>query len=90
MIIICLATDQSEAHMGLYKDSKLLKEVRWQAHRELSNTFYDKLRLLLKAQKLAIDDIEGFVCYKVEFVWGFNWPVGRRLSFCRVAPCCVF
>ena len=64
MIILCLATDQPEAHLGLYEDSKLLKEVRWQAHRELSNTLYQKLQSLLDSQKLALTDVEGFVCYK--------------------------
>lgn len=64
MIILCLATDQPEAHMGVYEDSKLLEEVRWQAHRELSNTIFEKLRALLGTQKLEVTDIGGFVCYK--------------------------
>ncbi len=64
MIILCLATDQPEAHMGLYKDYKLLKEVRWQAHRELSNTIYEKLQALLDTQRLEVANIDGFVCYK--------------------------
>jgi tRNA threonylcarbamoyladenosine biosynthesis protein TsaB len=64
MIILCLATDQPEAYLGLYEDSKLFKEVRWLAHRELSNTIFEKLQSLLVTQKLTIADIEGFVCYK--------------------------
>lgn len=64
MIILCLATDQPEAHIGLYEDTKLLKEVRWQAHRELSNTIFEKLQSLLDTQQLKVTDIEGFVCYK--------------------------
>lgn len=64
MIVVCLKTDQPEAYLGVYKDTELLKEVRWEAHRELSNTLYQKLQSLLDSQKLTIADIEGFVCFK--------------------------
>lgn len=64
MIILCLKTDQPEAYLGLFKDTEMLNEVRWGAHRELSNTLYQKLQSLLDSQKLSMHEIEGFVCFK--------------------------
>lgn len=64
MIILCLKTDQPEAYLGLYKDLALLKEAHWEAHRELSNTLYQKLQSLLDSQKLTFAGIDGFVCFK--------------------------
>lgn len=64
MIILCLKTDQPEAYLGIYKDNQLLKDITWQAHRELSNTIYAKLDELLGAQKLSLDEIDGIVCFK--------------------------
>jgi tRNA threonylcarbamoyladenosine biosynthesis protein TsaB len=64
MIILCLKTDQPEAYLGLYKDHELLSEVTWEAHRELSNTIYQKIWSLLESQKLSLEQVDGFVCFK--------------------------
>lgn len=64
MIILCLRTDKPEAYLGLFNDLELLQEVRWEAHRELSNSLFLKLQTLLDANKLTQVDIKGFVCYK--------------------------
>lgn len=64
MIILCLKTDQPQAYLGLYKDHQLLSEIAWDAHRELSNTIYLKIRSLLEAHKLSLDSVDGYVCFK--------------------------
>ncbi len=64
MIILCLKTDQPEAYLGLFKDDQLLKDISWEAHRELSNTIFQKLQSLLSSQKLKLTQIEGIVCFK--------------------------
>lgn len=64
MIIVCLKTDQPDAYLGLYEDKHLLSDITWEAHRELSNTIYQKLQSLLELQKLNLQQVDGFVCYK--------------------------
>jgi len=64
MIILCLKTDQIEAYLGLYKDEQLLNDISWEAHRQLSNTIYEKIQSLLASQKLELAQIEGLVCFK--------------------------
>lgn len=64
MIVLALKTDQPRAYLGVFKDYNVLAQKTWQAHRELSATFYDTLSDLLKETKLQLKDINGIVCFE--------------------------
>jgi len=64
MLILTLKTDQPEAEICLYEDTKLLKQETWQAHRQLAETIHTKLANLLKSSHKDWKDISGIVCFK--------------------------
>lgn len=61
MIILTIRTDKPEAELRLYDDQKMIAEIVWQAHRELSETIHLKIRDLIKSQNLELSDIGGVV-----------------------------
>lgn len=64
MIILTLRTDKPEAEVGLYENTKQLGYLRWQAHRELSDTLHVKVKELLDRQGKDWQAIQGVVVYK--------------------------
>ncbi len=64
MIILSIRSDNPQAEIGLFDDSKKLAYETWQAHRELSSTIHTKIEKLLADQNKAWQDIEGIICYK--------------------------
>ncbi len=64
MIVLTIRTDNPEAELGLFDDSKQLAYEEWQAHRELSMTIHKKLADLLASHDKEFADIEGLVCFK--------------------------
>lgn len=64
MIILALRTDKPEAELYLYKDKTKLGEIKWQAHRELSNTIHTKINDLLTFKGRTLKGIEGIVCFE--------------------------
>lgn len=64
MIILTIRTDKPEAEIGLYDDQKQLKYIKWQAHRELSNTIHTKLEEILNKLSIKLSEVEGIVCFE--------------------------
>jgi len=64
MLILTICTDNPQAEIGLFEDTKKLIYETWAAHRELSVTIHKKLAQLLKSQKKDWQDIEGIVCFQ--------------------------
>jgi tRNA threonylcarbamoyladenosine biosynthesis protein TsaB len=38
--------------------------IKWQAHRELSNTIHFKIKEILNTLSISLDEIEGIVCFE--------------------------
>lgn len=64
MTILTLRTDKPEAELYLYKDSKKLSEIKWQAHRELAETIHSKIEEILNKSSIKLKNLDGIVCYK--------------------------
>ncbi|OVE79290.1 tRNA (adenosine(37)-N6)-threonylcarbamoyltransferase complex dimerization subunit type 1 TsaB [bacterium G20] len=64
MLIVAIRTDKPEAELYLYNDENQLGQIKWQAHRELSNTIHKQINKLLMLQGLSLQQIEGIVCFK--------------------------
>lgn len=63
MIILTIKTDNPEAQVGLYDDYKKLHLIKWQAHRELSDTIHLKIKEVLDFCDLGWSDVKGVVVY---------------------------
>lgn len=64
MKIISIKTDTIVAEVGLWDDSKLIIDEKWEAHRQLADTIHIKLREVLEHNKLGWSDIAGVVVYR--------------------------
>lgn len=64
MLTLTIRTDNPEAEVGLFEDSKKLAYETWHAHRELSITLHDKIEELLKGQGKMLHDLRGIVCFQ--------------------------
>jgi len=64
MLILAIRTDQPEASLALYQDSKELAGSRWLAHRQLADTIHEKIRNLLESRSLDFRDLEGLVVFR--------------------------
>lgn len=62
-MVITIRTDKPEAEIGLYDESGRDDYYTWPAGKELSNTILIKIRDLLSANKLELNDIEGIVVF---------------------------
>lgn len=64
MIILTIRSDRPEAELALFKDDDLLEIIKWEAHRQLSDTIHFKIEALLKDQHKTWQDIMGIVVFK--------------------------
>ena len=72
MIVLVLRTDKPEAELGLYENEKQVAYVKWQAHRELSETIHLKIKEILKPSttlrsgksSASLSDVGGIVVFK--------------------------
>lgn len=61
-MILTLKTDNPEAEIGLFSpDGSKLAYEKWQAHRELEATIFDKIQTILGSNKL--EDLTGVIIY---------------------------
>jgi tRNA threonylcarbamoyladenosine biosynthesis protein TsaB len=64
MLILTIRTDNPEAEIGLYQDTKQLGYYKWQAHRELAETLHTQLKQLLQKSVKDWPDVGGLVVYQ--------------------------
>lgn len=64
MLILTIKTDQPEAEAVLFNSDMVLDEVRWQGHRQLSETIHTKIHELLTKHKKDWHELGGIVCFK--------------------------
>ncbi len=64
MITLCIRTDKPEAEVGLYDDERKLGYEVWTGHRQLAETLLGRIHALITRHNLAMEDIQGIVCYK--------------------------
>lgn len=63
MLILAIRTDKPEAELYLFEDTKKVGELKWQAHRELSDTIHLKIQQILNKSSKQLDDLQGLVCF---------------------------
>ena len=64
-MILALRTDKPEAELYLLdENAKLIDEVEWQGHRELSNTLLNQIENLLSMNNLSLNSLTGLVVYR--------------------------
>ena len=61
MNTLVIDTSDTVARFGLFQDDKLVDTLEWEAHRELSKTFYAKLDELLERNKLSYQDLDSII-----------------------------
>jgi tRNA threonylcarbamoyladenosine biosynthesis protein TsaB len=64
MIILSIRTDKTASEVALFKDSKKIDEIIWEAHRTLVETIHLKIKELLDKNSLGWQDIQGVICFK--------------------------
>src|SRR3989344_3450395 len=64
MIILTLKTDREEAEIGLYDGPKKLGEIKWHAHRTLTNTIHKKIEEMLDKSSISLEEVQGIVCFQ--------------------------
>lgn len=63
MLVLALRTDKPEAELYLLKNGEILQSVKWQAHRELSDTIHLKIKQMLDKSSIELKDLKGLVYY---------------------------
>lgn len=63
MLVLTIRTDKPEAEIGLYRDDDELGYYSWQAHRQLAETIHQKIKALLDAKGISLQELEGVVVY---------------------------
>lgn len=64
MLILSIRTDKPEAELYLSADGRQVASLLWQAHRQLAETIHQKIREMLAAQALHLDDVQGIAVYQ--------------------------
>lgn len=64
-MILAIRTDKPEAELYLLdENAKPIDEIKWQGHRELSNTLLNKVESLLSNNNISLKNLTGIVVYK--------------------------
>ena len=58
---LVIDTSDKTARFGFFQDEKLTDSLKWEAHRELSKTFYRRLDELLARNKLDYQKINSII-----------------------------
>lgn len=64
MTILALRTDKPEAELYIYKDNKILEEIKWEAHLKLAETLNQQIDRILNKSSISYDDLSGIAIYK--------------------------
>lgn len=91
MNTLVIDTSDKVARFGLFKDDKLIDELEWEAHRELSKTFHLKLDDLLGRNGLSYNDIKSIIVVRgpgsftglrigIVIVNAFSYALGIKTS----------
>lgn len=63
-MILTIRTDNPEAELGLYvPGGEEIAYIKWQAHRQLSETIHHKIKQITSVQGQSLDDVAGVVFY---------------------------
>lgn len=63
MLILTIRTDKPEAELALSDNTIQRAGVVWTAHRQLAETLHSKIRDLVAAENLTVQDLQGIACY---------------------------
>lgn len=64
MLSLAIRTDKPEAELYLFEDNKALGDIKWEAHRQLSETIHKKIEELLGAKQKKLNNIQGIIVFK--------------------------
>lgn len=59
MLVLTLRTDNPQAEIGLFEGGKEIKYVKWQAHRELSETIHKTIGGVLGEAGRGLAELDG-------------------------------
>lgn len=62
--ILYLDTSEPDATIAIYNGNNLIKEEKWQGHRELADTLSGKYQEVLKNTELGQEDLKGICVFK--------------------------
>ncbi len=65
-MILAIRTDKPEASLYLISDGGIVKELKWQAHRELADTLSVKISELLESARVQMKDLKGIIMHTGE------------------------
>lgn len=63
-MILAVRSESPEAQIMLLKNGVVCEQVKWQAHRELSETLLLAIEDLLKRQDASLNDVKGLIVYQ--------------------------
>ena len=64
MLILTIRTDKPRAEISLYRETKIISSLKWQADRKLADTIHIKIKELLDSQSKQLNQINGIVCFE--------------------------
>jgi tRNA A37 threonylcarbamoyladenosine modification protein TsaB len=94
---LVIDTSDKIAKLGLFQDGKLTDSLKWEAHRELSKTFYLKLDKLLVRNKLDYKKIHSIIVVRgpgsftglrigIVIVNAFSYALGIKTAGVILSP----
>jgi len=63
-MILALRTDKPEAELYIYENGSQIDSLKWQAHRELSDTLLIKIDEILTNNKITKSELLGIIIYQ--------------------------
>lgn len=63
-MILAIKTDNPEAEVYVCKNTNVVEEYKWQAHRQLADTIHIKIKDILENNNIGYQDLSGLVVFK--------------------------
>ncbi len=76
MKVLAIRSDKPEAELYIYEGKDRLAEVKWQAHRQLTETIHNRINEILDSSSISLKEVQGIICFK-----GPGSFTGLRIGF---------
>jgi len=64
MLILTIKTDQPLAEIGLFEGEKKLDYIKWEAHRQLTETIFSKIKSVLDKNQKGFENLDALIVYE--------------------------
>ncbi|MBI2285845.1 tRNA (adenosine(37)-N6)-threonylcarbamoyltransferase complex dimerization subunit type 1 TsaB [Candidatus Saccharibacteria bacterium] len=64
MKVLAIRSDKPEAELYIYEGKDRLAEVKWQAHRQLTETIHNRINEILDSSSISLKEVQGIICFK--------------------------